>query len=191
MRTGGTPTAPAVHSILDHKIGNYTSAVRPRVQPTGDARRVCGQELILFGRNRNAALRERVDDVTGQSRAYPVDGRDVELVPCATPQIAQQVRIGLRIDLQLLPVPIVPLVVDDVAENGAASVTIVSPFQQQAVHKRIGHRQPGRIGRHLDHNVVHYLVLSPRVLHTARVIACVSLLGVPDQYRSVLGDGLA
>lgn len=61
------------------------------------------------------ALGEGVDNVTRQTGADPVVGRDVQLVPCATPQVRQLVRVRLGLDVDLLPVSVVPLVVDHIA----------------------------------------------------------------------------
>lgn len=61
------------------------------------------------------ALGEGVDDVTRQTGADPVVGRDVELVPRATPEVRQLVGVRLGLDVNLLPVSVVSLVVDHIA----------------------------------------------------------------------------
>lgn len=61
------------------------------------------------------ALGEGVDDVTWQTGADPVVGRDVELVPRATPEVRQLVGVRLGPDVNLFPVSVVSLVVDHIA----------------------------------------------------------------------------
>lgn len=61
------------------------------------------------------ALGEGVDDVTRQTGADPVVGRDIELVSRATPEVRQLVGVRLGLDVNLLPVSVVSLVVDHIA----------------------------------------------------------------------------
>lgn len=61
------------------------------------------------------ALGEGVDDVTRQTGADPVVGRDVQLVSRATPEVRQLVGVCLGLDVNLLPVSVVSLVVDHIA----------------------------------------------------------------------------
>lgn len=185
------PLRSSGRSAFDHKVCNPAAAIAPRVQPARDARRIVGDHLRLLGLHGCIALRVRVDDVARQSGADAIVRRNVQLILGAAPEVAQQMCIRLRVDLQLLPIAVVALVVDDIAQDGRSAISHIRPFQLQTVRIRADDEQRGRIGRHPHHNAVHDLVLAPVVLHAARVVATVRELGIANGERTVLGNGFA
>lgn len=124
-------------------------------------------------------------NITRQTRANSIKRSNVQQIPRTAPQIPQHMFPGPRRYLQFLPIPMIALIIDNVAQNRGTTVALIAPSQQQTVTKRVHYVQCGRIWWHQHLQTVHDFIASILIFDAARIIRVVHTLDVFDHQGGI------